>query len=373
MDLIFPENKIPEKARLNRFARHPIIFGALVKTLFGANPFDVNDAIEHYDFGIDKSNHIQVMKLKLKMVYYRYAYEFKYNEFASYNFEHKNKKECLKFVGVYEYLRVHNELTKNDEQASKIFSDKRETYKRYKDYYKRDIAVIKSPEDLQSFLQFTALHPKFILKRATSNNGAGISFVDTSQENAIAVFKKCLKTGGAVAEEIINQIGIVHDIFPKAVNTVRFVTYYENNKLTNIVAVFRFGTGKATVDNATQGGLYANINLKTGIITSDARVGFKSDVYQKHPDSNMTIKGIQMPDWNELLKTIETIVKVSPQIKYVGWDFAYSDKGWVLVEGNGYPGIYMPQNASQTGLREIFSKTYFTQSKDCKKYSKGIY
>ena len=64
MELTFSENKIPEKARLNRFVRVPIITFALVKTVFGDNPFDVNSAIEQYNFDIDKSNNLQVLKLK---------------------------------------------------------------------------------------------------------------------------------------------------------------------------------------------------------------------------------------------------------------------------------------------------------------------
>lgn len=372
MELKFAENKIPEKSRLNRYARAPIIASALVKTFFGNNTFDVNQAIEQYHFDIDKSNKLQVLKLKMKMVYYRYAYEFIYNEFAGYGFEHKNKKECLEYVASYEYLRIRNEIVKKEDYVD-YFSDKRNTYKHFSDFYKRDVIIIEKPEDIQYFIPFAQKHSKFVIKTAKMNNGSGVSIIDTKKDNAITVFKKALLNGGAVAEEFIVQPGILHKLHPSSVNTVRFVTFYDNDKLTKIASVLRFGTGNATIDNAARGGLFARVNTDTGIIESNG-ISEKTNVeYEKHPDTCITIKGIQLPQWDELLQIVEEIVKQCPNKKYIGWDFAYSDKGWVLVEGNGCPGLFLTQMGAGKGLRKVFSKTYFTESKYCDKYSKAIY
>ena len=70
MQIYFPENEIPEKARLNRFLRFPIITEALIKTLFGKNIFDINNEIHKYDFDTNTDNKFSKLKLKLKMVYY---------------------------------------------------------------------------------------------------------------------------------------------------------------------------------------------------------------------------------------------------------------------------------------------------------------
>lgn len=372
MEIKFAENEIPEKARLNRFTRVPIITSALVKTIFGDNPFDVNKAIEQYNFDIDKSNKLQFLKLKLKMVYYRYAYEFRYNEFAGYDFEHKSKKECLEYVAAYEYLRVRNEIASKENYID-YFSDKRKTYKYFKDFYKRDVIIIEKPEDIQYFIPFAQKHSKFVIKTAKMNNGSGVSIIDTKKDNAITAFKKALLNGGAVAEEFIVQPGIIHQLHPNSVNTVRFVSYYDKGEFTKIAAVLRFGTGDATVDNAARGGLFAQINTDTGVIESDGISEKSNDKYAKHPDTNITIKGIQLPQWDKLLDTISKIVKNCPNKKYVGWDFAYSNKGWVLVEGNGCPSLFLTQMGAGKGLRKVFSKTYFTESKYCDKYSKAIY
>lgn len=372
MELTFSENKIPEKARLNRFLRIPIICIALIRVFLGANPYDVNGAIENYQFDIDKSNKWQVLKLKMKMSFYRYAYEFRFNEFASYGFEHKNRKECLEYVAAYEYLRIRNEIiTKPD--YIEYFTDKRTTYEHFKPFFKRDVVFIDNPDDFDLFKNFADSHDVFVFKIAKSNNGNGVKIIDSKNENILNLFNKAISEGGAILEELINQPGIMHDVHPSSVNTVRYVTYYDNEKLTKISTVFRFGRGSARIDNASQGGLYAYINPVTGIIETDGMVEYKSDKFKYHPDSNITIKGIQMPAWDELQEMIAEIVKYCPGKKLVGWDFAYSDKGWVLIEGNSFPGINVYQSARGKGLRKMYSQTYFKESKYWKKYSNAIY
>ena len=45
----------------------------------------------------------------------------------------------------------------------------------------------------------------------------------------------------------------------------------------------------------------------------------------------------------ELTKKAALLV---PELGYIGWDVAISDKGPVIVEGNDIPGYDMPQNAA---------------------------
>ena len=89
MAIYFPENRIPEKARENRFARIPIISLALLKTLLGKNVMGVNDAIDCFHWQTDVTKYYKLLWLKLKLVYYRYAYEFMFDEFVNFGFENK--------------------------------------------------------------------------------------------------------------------------------------------------------------------------------------------------------------------------------------------------------------------------------------------
>ena len=47
-----------------------------------------------------------------------------------------------------------------------------------------------------------------------------------------------------------------------------------------------------------------------------------------------------------------------PQVRYIGWDIAFSKKGPVIVEGNEYPGygilqFYLLKNSRTGHLKEI--------------------
>ena len=46
-------------------------------------------------------------------------------------------------------------------------------------------------------------------------------------------------------------------------------------------------------------------------------------------------KGWRIPRWNELIETAENLFREClPENKYIGFDFALTDNGWVLIEGN---------------------------------------
>lgn len=374
MTIINQGNNIPEKARLNRFLRIPIISAALIKTLFGGNLQGVDEIIKSFNFDIDKSNKLSLMKLKMKMVYYRYAYEFSYNEFFGYGFEHKTKRECLEYVSYCEYMRILAEFRKR-KNKTEMYKDKRETYRFFKKYYKRDAVIVNSPEDIQNYLDFVKKHNEFIIKIPFVNNGNGIKFanVNNDYKKIISVFNQCLEDGGVLIEELINQPGILNEIYSGCVNTVRFMTYYDDGKLTKIAAMLKMGANGSILDKAGQGGLFAGIDIDTGIIITDGYTKYKKETLKYHPDSKIAIKGIQLPEWDKLLDLVNEIVTMNTQWKYVGWDFAYSDKGWVLIEGNSFPGLTMPQMGTNKGFRKIFSDTLFKESKYFKEYSSAKY
>ena len=123
---------------------------------------------------------------------------------------------------------------------------------------------------------------------------------------------------------------------PTSVNTIRYNTFYHNGKLTRLQAVIRMGHSGSYVDNATSGGLYALINTQTGRILGPARSDAGEEFVQ-HPDTGIAFEGTCIPQWDQLNDLLEEIVRVVPEQKQVGWDFALSTKGWVMIEGNTYP------------------------------------
>ena len=40
-----------------------------------------------------------------------------------------------------------------------------------------------------------------------------------------------------------------------------------------------------------------------------------------------------------------------PSVKYIGWDFAHTDDGWVIIEGNGRSQMIGPQTVFKRGIK----------------------
>ena len=53
-----------------------------------------------------------------------------------------------------------------------------------------------------------------------------------------------------------------------------------------------------------------------------------------HPDTGVPIPGMVMPDWDKAIAMIEEMMHVYPDIRFVGWDIAYTDQGWIVIEAN---------------------------------------
>ena len=65
--------------------------------------------------------------------------------------------------------------------------------------------------------------------------------------------------------------------------------------------------------------------------------------YVTHPDSGVNLKGYQLPDWEQLIHMCVEMSGQMPTVKYIGWDLAYTDRGWIVIEGNGMSQIIGPQ------------------------------
>ena len=65
--------------------------------------------------------------------------------------------------------------------------------------------------------------------------------------------------------------------------------------------------------------------------------------------------GYKIPHWSDLVELTEEIHRTIPNQIYVGWDFALTDNGWVLIEGN-WGQLGSQQVALGYGLKPRFEK-----------------
>ncbi len=158
-----------------------------------------------------------------------------------------------------------------------------------------------------------------------------------------------------IAEELVIQSSLMSVWNDSSVNTIRIPSFLKENGNHRIFRPFiRTGRKGAVVDNAGAGGIFAVIDEATGtIITDGADEGFKT--YRCHPDSKIQYKGWKIPKWDELVQLSHTAHLNMPNHKYIAYDFALTDRGWVMIEGNW--GQYVcQQTATQQGAKEDFKR-----------------
>lgn len=300
-----------------------------------------------------KNDKLYVRRLVYELLYYKYYYGFKYEEYFLFDFENKTFEERMQFVGNYERHFTFKKI--GDKNIKHIFYDKYLTYQTFEPFYKRK-AIKVGKEDFKDFCNFINEYRRIIAKPLCTSQGAGIRFVDCSDNKTLQkeFDSMFLVSDYYILEEIVHQGEQMAAFHPQSINTVRFVTYYNGKDNSYLYAVVRIGVGESIVDNLSAGGIAAAVDLKTGKLITDAyrKITDYKEVFEVHPETGVRIKGSQLPDWNELLSIVDKIVTVVPEQKIVGWDFAYSDKGWVLIEANTSP--YFSIQVCGIGIRKQF-------------------
>ena len=222
-------------------------------------------------------------------------------------------------------------------------------------YFKREAFFVKAGGggDFQSFNSFVLKHHEIFVKSNSSSCGRGINcYMVTTEKESEEIFKSLINTGDSyIVEEKIQQVPEMSQWNESSVNTVRLPAILSNGKWSVLKPVLRMGREGSIVDNAGSGGVLACIDEKTGILYTDG-IDEDGKYYIKHPDSGLVFKGWQVPRWKELLLYAEEIHRSMPKHKYVGWDFALTNRGWALIEGNW--GQFLSQYNEKIGVKQRF-------------------
>lgn len=225
-------------------------------------------------------------------------------------------------------------------------------YQRNKFFFKRKVWLISSSTTIDEFTEILKKYGRLFLKPLGGSYGNGAHIVEWSDEyDAITEFATDSKSGEWIAEELIEQSEEMAKWNPTSVNTVRIPSIMVHGKSNILGPFFRTGRNGSVIDNAGGGGILAAIDETTGIIISD---GFSEEgiYYQIHPESGLKYKGWQVPKWEELKQLTQKVHSNMPDHKYIAFDFALTDNGWVLIEGNW--GQFLWQYAMGKGLKSQF-------------------
>ena len=190
-----------------------------------------------------------------------------------------------------------------------------------------------------------------IMKPADGSLGIGVQKISKQDdpERIKALYDQCVK-GKMMLEECVKGCDELQAFHPQSLNSIRFVTLAYRGKAKAFGAFFRIGVGDMIIDNAHAGGMFAHIDIKTGIIDSEA-ITTRGLRVAKHPDTGLQIKGTQVPHWDEIVEYCLSAARQTRNI-ITGWDVVITDKGQVeMIEANNRPDFDLMQSPLQVGVK----------------------
>ena len=276
-------------------------------------------------------------------------YGTSFSEYFAYRFYALSHSEKQTFMTRRHMFRFFDKY--NPKSLRVRIGDKRETKKYYGNLMQRDQFDYK--EGYEGFCEFAQLHPIIFVKRAISWGGEGAYKADIStEEKRLAEWKKLDEN--CVIEECVENCREIRALYAGALNTIKVVTLWINDKPEIQSALFRMGNN-TVVDNAHSGGLYALVDIETGCVITKALDNHFRE-YVMHPVTSEQIVGFRIPQWEDVKQVALSAASVTPGMKYSSWDIAVTDKGPIVIEGNWDAEFYAEQTLMQRGLRKKYSE-----------------
>lgn len=183
-----------------------------------------------------------------------------------------------------------------------------------------------------------------LLKPARGEGGRGVRLIDA------------LADAGTPRHDWLVQVRIathpaLADLALNALPTARITTIAGPGGPEVVNSVVRLPVDPAAVvDNMKAGGILSPVDLDTGTLGLACK-GYGGGDIDRHPVTGAAIPGRVLPDWAAAKAlVIDAHARAFADYSIIGWDVGFAPDGPMLIEGNGKPGVLMPQRAGRRGL-----------------------
>jgi hypothetical protein len=282
----------------------------------------------------------------LDMVWCSVVYQAGYLDYQEFEFWSLDRGERRTWITSGNANSIVVKYNQRDYRAQ--FSDKPTFNQRFREYLGREwLDVRKSTvAELEAFVE---RNPTIMAKRTDGMSGAGIEKHLAGSITDFSAFREeLLANRQYLVETFLTQHPVMASLSPTSVNSLRMITFFDGTDVHIMEAVLRMGNG-ADVDNYGRGGMYTVIDEKTGIAHFGAFDKY-ANTFTVHPISGTPIVGFQVPLYDQVLATLDTVSRIVPQIPYVGWDIAIGEHAPVIIEGNYNTGVFQ-MKPSLTGSK----------------------
>ena len=288
------------------------------------------------------------IRLFFSVVYCGLRFGSGHVDYILYEFYNKTNAQRATYVT----RGVNNAIVKryNDKGSTHILENKVEFNRYFSDYMGRKWIEIPGA-DAKEFARFMEGLDIIMAKPLDASGGYGIEKLRRADfESTDAMFAYLNEHKFGLAEEFIVQVPEMNAITPYSVNTYRICTICNQGEANVLYFYIRMGNGKSVVDNLHQGGITCPVDRETGRTTAKGYACYGGYyTFDKHPETGFDLVGFEVPQWRESIALALEVAKKIPQVGYVGWDIAVTEKGPVLIEGNPFPGHDLTQLPPHVG------------------------
>ena len=184
---------------------------------------------------------------------------------------------------------------------------------------------------------------KVVYKPNCKGQGTGVRILpavtEAEQADTLAYLRA---NSGGIVEEYIQQHPTLAQLNPGAVSIVRFYTVTAPSG-TYLFAPVLTAAIEKDISNGCQDALTAMIDIRTGVVLTDAVDQNNCIDYAAHPVTGVAFPGLQLPFWDETIDMMRRAVPLASKISNIGWDVTMTADGPLIIEANTIPGFNTAQ------------------------------
>ena len=298
---------------------------------------------------ISKEIHKNRFFIIMDMIWCSLKYGTMFTEYDDLDFVHRTKKNRATYITTFFNFKLYNKI--NDKHYRNDFHNKIRFLNKFAGIIKRDWLDLtkSSDEEISSFLK---RHKKVVFKYSYGDSGKEVKVILFDESTDVEAFKKfAVDNKYDMVEECLQNHDKVAYFNQTSLNTIRIVTVRTSKKVNILFAGLRIGAKGASIDNISQGGAVARIDLDTGKINSDFYTKRSSIVSKDIVASEI---GYQLPYWQEVKDLALKATEIVQQMGIVAWDICITPNGPEIIEGNESFGSVIMQlyyDCTQEGLK----------------------
>lgn len=284
---------------------------------------------------ISKKIHKPTVYILFDMIRCAFKFGSGYMDYFEFEFYLLNDDERATYIT----SSINNEIIRkyNDKSEIHKLSNKNEFNGIFKKYLNREYIYLKD-KSIENFKEFIKDKNKICVKPVDDCGGKGVEILNVNSESSKTIYDSLIKNNQLLVEEVIKQHESINKLYSKSINTLRIITFLTDDGHVEIMkSIFKIGNNTVT-DNFSSGGMYTFTDEDGKVFVS--AIDEKGNIYDKHPVTNESIIGFQIPMYSDVKKIVKEMALMVPKIRYIGWDIAISQNGPVVVEGNEFSGIF---------------------------------